>query len=208
MTLNTVDDACDFIAEWTGVEGTFAGATLPSEPPIPQCIRALNSRLGLVWQGSEHPFWMVHTEGAGPVTLFDVQDHVLDPRTFALDDHGIIPVLWENQGVFGFGFDPNTDECLYVCRDWCDGLESEFPTTWRKAGATLEDGIVSALLGNLWMLNFGDAEVELDELAPKPSDASELLWLHPAWRGFDGFWTDTGRTLFYYSGMGTLRRAP
>ena len=37
---------------------------------------------------------------------------------------------------------------------------------------------------------------------PRPLQADQLLWSFTPWAGFDGFWTDRGRTLLHLAGPG------
>jgi hypothetical protein len=35
------------------------------------------------------------------------QDKILNPNDYARDENGIVPFVWENQRVWGYGFDPD-----------------------------------------------------------------------------------------------------
>lgn len=207
--INTVDEACDFILTWFEIDHDFPGADLPSADSLPEAVRALNSRLGQLWHDDNHPLKADLAIPNSPVSLFDYQDALLDPLTYEQDEEGFFPVATENQGVWQFGFHPSDLSELYVSRDWCDGLESDFHEKWRQVGAKIDDAIISVLLGNFCIMisheeDWHDAPVQADA---KPAAADHLLWSHPAWRGFDGFWTNSERNLIYYSQLGlALRR--
>lgn len=208
MQIKTVSEACSFILEWTACVNAFRGAELSNKYVIPKCVAELNAKLGQLWQNNDHPLNAFPHVSDQPVGLLDIQDLILNPKTYAADDEGVIPLVWENQGVWGFGFRPSEPEQLLVCRDWCDGLQSDFADKWRPVGVTTEDGLVWTLLSNFCFLAPEEnTVVEAYEFNRRPEDADRLLWRHPAWDGFDGFWTNSKRSVIFYSGMGlTIRR--
>jgi len=80
------------------------------------------------------------------------------------DENGIVPFVWENQGLGGYGFDPDDVDQLLVCGYWCDGLRGDFETEWRRVAAKPVDGLVCTLLINLCM----QSDANWDDNPPKP----------------------------------------
>jgi hypothetical protein len=169
---------------------------------VPDCIGRLNARIGLLWDSAKRlpgPFLRYATPFVG---LFDGQDHILNPDDYAPDKNGIIPFVWENQGVWGYGFDPNAVDQLLVTGDWWYGPPEDFGTGWCPIQAKPEDALVCTLLTNLCM----QSNADWDEEAPKPEATHLVLWRHPAWSNFDGFWVNDTRTLIYFRGWRVTRR--
>jgi hypothetical protein len=194
--LNSVDDACDFIGEWCRESGSHAGAPLRNGFAVPHAILRLNDRIGSLWHSAER-------QHATPLLgLLDGQDQIVDPEKYVRDKHGVVPFIRENQGVWSYGFDPGNVDQLQVCGDWCDGLQGSFQTEWRPVGARPEDALICTLLINLCL----QSDAHWDDNTPKPDAAHLLLWQHPAWSNFDGFWTDDARTLICFSGWQIARR--
>jgi hypothetical protein len=198
--LKTVDEACDFIADWSRDKGSYAGPPISSDFGVPDCIVRLNARIGDLWRNAKRqPGTLSY---ASPfLRLLDGQDKILNPIEYARDENGIVPFVRENQDVWCHGFDPSDMDQLLVSGDWCDGLGADFQTEWRRVAAKPEDALVCSLLINLCMQ--GDADWNDD--VPKPDAAQTVLWRHPAWSNFDGFWVDGDRTLIYFSGWVVTR---
>jgi hypothetical protein len=53
MTLKTVDEACDFVAEGCQEKGAYAGKTPSAGFAVPDCIVRLNARIGHLWHRAE-----------------------------------------------------------------------------------------------------------------------------------------------------------
>jgi hypothetical protein len=53
--LKTVDEACDFIAEWCQEAGTHAGQPLACDFAVPDCVVRLNERVGDLWRSAKRP---------------------------------------------------------------------------------------------------------------------------------------------------------
>lgn len=53
MMLKTVDETCDFAAEWCQEKGACAGKTLNAGFAVPDCIARLNARIGHLWHSAE-----------------------------------------------------------------------------------------------------------------------------------------------------------
>ncbi len=190
--LKTVDETCDFIADWCREKGSYAGQPVGADFAVPDCIVRLNARIGDLWCDAKPPF----------LGLLSGQDQILNPSGYARDKNGIVPFICENQGVWCYGFDPDDVDQLLVSGDWCDGLRGDFKTEWRRAAAKPEDALVCTLLINLCM----QSDARWDDNAPKPQAAHLALWQHPAWSNFDGFWINDEQTLIYFSGWQVTRR--
>ena len=200
--LKTVDEACDFIAEWCQEEGSYAGQPLDAGIAMPDCIVRLSARVGGLWRSAKRlPGPILHY--ATPfLGLPGGQDKILNPSDYARDKNGVVPFVWENQGVWGYGFDPDDIDQLLVSGDWCDGLRGDFETDWRRVAAKPEDALVCTLLTNLCM----QSDANWHDNAPRPEAAHLVLWQHLAWSDFDGFWIDDERTLIYFRGWQVTRR--
>jgi hypothetical protein len=200
--LMTVDDACDFIAEWCQEPGSYPGQPLANDFAVPDCVARLNARLGDLWRSAERVSGPILRRMTPFLGLLDGQDRILNPNEYARGENGIVPAVWENQGVWGYGFDPKDVDRLLVCGDWCDGLRGDFETEWRRVEAKLEDALVCTLLINLCM----ESNANWDDNAAKPEAAHIALWAHPAWSDFEGFWINEERTLIYFSGWQVTQR--
>lgn len=134
------------------------------------------------------------------LTLFEYQDNIIDPKSYQMDDEGIVTFINENQGVWSFGFNPSYPGQLYVCGDWMDGIRAEFGEHWRKMDATVEDALIFTLLGNLCLMCAREEDWDFCS-EEKVFDVNKdiQLWKHPAWGQWDGFVTDKERTFVRYS---------
>ena len=106
--------------------GRNPGRLLANDFALPDCVARLNARLGDLWRSAERvpgPLLRYVTPFLG---LRDGQDRILNPNEYARDENGVVPAVWENQGVWGYGFDPNDVARLLVCGDWRDGLQGDF----------------------------------------------------------------------------------
>src|SRR5690606_31299072 len=132
--------------------------------------------------------------------LFHTQDSLIPPQEYETLENGIVPAIWENQGVWGCGFDPKDPEVLWV-NDSADPEvrwakddspdEHAHAYEWRPVpGANISLPMIYVLLGNtVW----SSTDVEMDEL-DRPAWATVLLWQHGPWPGFQGFWTNENKT--------------
>jgi hypothetical protein len=161
----------------------------------------LNARAGDLWRSAKRVPGPVLRYARPFLGLLGGQDNILDPNGYARDKHGIVPFVWENQGVWSYGFDPENIDQLLVSGDWCDGRGGDFETEWRCVATKPEDALVCTLLINLCM----QSDANWDENASKPEAAHIVLWQHPAWRDFDGFWINEEGTLIYFSGWQVTR---
>jgi hypothetical protein len=202
--LKTIDEACDFITDWFRETGSYAGQRLSIELPVPESILRLNARVGELWRSSKAQPSRTFQHASPLLGLLDGQDKILNPIDYARDENGVVPFVRENQDVWLYGFDPNDVDQLLVSGDWCDGLRGDFQTEWRCVAARPEDALVCTLLINLCMRS----DANWDDDVPKPDAAHTVLWRHPAWSNFDGFWIDDERTLIYFSGWGGYSRTP
>ena len=186
--VKTVDDTCEFIAKWCQEPGGYPGQLLANDFAVPDCVARLNARVGDLWRSAERVSGPVLRYVTPFLGLLDGQDRILNPNEYARNENGVVLAVWENQGVWGCGFDPNDVDRLLVCGDWCDGLQEDFETEWRRVEAKLEDALVCTLLINLCM----ESNANWDDNTPKPETAHIALWAHPAWSDFEGFWINDG----------------
>ena len=200
--LKTVDEACDFIADWCREKGSYAGQPVDADFAVPDCIVRLNARVGDLWRSAKRQPGPILQYATPFLGLLGGQDQILNPSGYARDKNGIVPFVWENQGVWWYGFDPDDVDQLLVSGDWCDGLGGDFETEWRRVAAKPEDALVCTLLINLCM----QSDAKWDDNAPKPQAAHLVLWQHPAWSDFDGFWINDEQTLIYFRGWQVTRR--
>jgi hypothetical protein len=201
--LKTVDDACDFAAEWCEEEGSHAGRMLSTGISVPDCILRLNARIGHLWESAARVPGPVLRYATPFLGLLGGQDQILDPNRYARDNNGVVPFVQENQGVWSFGFDPESPDQLLVTGDWWYGLERSFEAKWRRVPAKPEDALVCTLLLNLCMQSDHDWD---DDDRYKPDAEYSALWRHPAWSNFDGFWINDARTLVRFMGFQASRK--
>jgi hypothetical protein len=199
--LKTIDEACDFVAEWCQEKGAYPGEALNTGFAVPDCILRLNARVGHLWNSAKRLPGPVLQYATPFLGLLGGQDQILNPNGYSPDKNGIVPFVWENQGVWGYGFDPDDVDQLFVTGDCCDGRRGNFETEWRRVPAKPEDALVCTLLINLCMQS--DANWED---TPRPEATHLILWQHPAWSDFNGFWINSAKTLIYFSGWRITRR--
>jgi len=200
----SVGDACDFAGRWLGITEDLSGPDL-GDASYPSSVKLLNSRFGKLWHSKEHGLRKVLNSPTFPLHLLEYQDVILPPREYQVDPDGVIDIVWENQGVCGFGYRPPDLDSLWVTGDWTDGVGTDFSEKWRPVDARVEDCIIFTLLSNLCIFvatpaDWGDTKMN------RPAETDLLVWRHPVWKGL-GFWLDRGFTTLHYSGGGlTVRR--
>ncbi len=200
--LKTVDEACDFIGEWCSERAAHPAGPIATSLAVPACVMRLNARVGALWQNAKRMPGPLLSYATPFLGVLEGQDRILDPRTYALEAYGVVPFVRENQDVWRYGFRPDDPDRLLVSGDWCDGLSANFSTQWREVEASTEDALVCTLLINMCM----QSDANWDDNSPKPEAAHLLLWSHPAWSDFDGFWTNAEKSLIYFSGWQVTRR--
>ena len=50
--LTTVDEVCDFIADWCNETGSYAGPAVGADCPMPDSIVRLKARVGDLWRNA------------------------------------------------------------------------------------------------------------------------------------------------------------
>jgi len=189
--ISNVDEACTFILNWFGLKGSHEGSQIQLPFEVPQAMKVVNRRLGRLWLNE-------------PTEIFRGQDELISPLLYELGPDDIVPIIWENQGVWGCGFQPETGSQLWVTGDWPDdrcGMRA-----WRSTVDAVDTAIIFVMLGNaVWATD----NCEMDEDDNKPPHADCLLWAFAPFAGFHGFWTDRDMTLLRMQGTGwgvTARR--
>jgi len=197
-TISTVDDACTVIKSWFGWKNDLAGVEIMRPFVVPQAIQTVNRCLG--W------LWLEYAQACGGINIFGSQDELISPHRYEVQPGGVVTVIWENQGVWGCGFKPETGTQLWVTGDWtddpCDTRE------WRPTQDVIDTAIIFTMLGNaIW----ASADCQYDDLDEKPGEADQLLWMFAPWADFAGFWTNRDQSLIRMQGSGwgvTARRSP
>src|SRR5262245_34089180 len=116
--LKTVDEACDFVAEWCQEKGSHAGPPLGTGIAMPDCIVRLNARLGGLWRSAKRLPGPILEYATPFLGLLGGQDRILNPCDYSRDENGVVAFVWENQNVCGYGFDPDDVDQLLVSGDW------------------------------------------------------------------------------------------
>jgi len=203
--ITSVGDACDLAGSWLGITEDLSGPDL-GDANYPSSVKVLNSRFGRLWHSTDHGVWKVLNSPTCPLHLLEYQDVILPPMDYQIDSDGVIDIVWENQGVWGFGYRPPDVDSLWVTGDWSDGIRTEFSEKWRPIQAHVDDCIIFTLVSNLCIFASTSADWG-DPRMKRPAETDLLVWRHPAWKGFAGFWLDRAFTTLHYSGMGlTVRR--
>jgi hypothetical protein len=180
--ISTVEAACTFIARWFDWKSDLAGSEIALPFAVPRSIDVLNRRLGGLWLED------------GSVKLFRSQDKLISPHRYAVRPDGVVPMIWENQGVWGCGFKPETGAQLWVTGDW--PIDQPGTRDWRPTPDVVDIAIIFVLLANaMW----ASADCELDE-EDKPAEAGRLLWKFAPWLEFSGFWTNDDQNLMRMQG--------
>ena len=194
--ISTIDDACAFICVWFGWSHDLAGADIRLPFAVPPAVEALNRGLGRMW--------LEGGSAAGGVNVLDLQDTILSPHAYEVGAEGVVPIIWENQGVWGCGFKPEANGRMWVKGEWPDGESDR--SEWCPVEHPIEAAVLYVLLGNtLW----GSPSCASDDEDEKPAEADRLLWNFAPWSDFAGFWCDDKRSLLRLQGSGwgvTARR--
>jgi len=204
MILTTVRDVVQFISEWNRVTISFPGGPNPLPHSAPAPVRTLDELLGAFWGKSPFPFAPDESNHNTNCGLFDVQDSIVDPRG-KHSDVGITPLIYENQGVWSFGY--SKDQKLMFRGDWVWSGELRTSHEWSPFPASIEDALVFALLLNFYFYSSSEGNsIDLDFNAPTWQDQHELLWSHPSWSDFGGFYTDHDKSLLIFDGLGAISK--
>lgn len=200
MIIKNLKDCHEFICSWLGNEQSKLTITELPTDNFPTYIEILRSHFGQLRQNDNRPQTEKINRSHTPRSLLECQDVILNPISYCPTAEGIIPFIVENQGVWQFGFHPSKGEALFVSGDWNIDDGNAQRETWKELDATVEDALIFTLLGNLCLMCAEDEDWNFDE-DTRASDEPEcaLLWDHDAWEEFDGFWTNSDRTLIHYS---------
>ena len=202
--ITSVAQACDFMLRWAGADLDLAGPPIDQPFAIPDAVLALNSRLGQLWLHDSLPLQGVPSQLS---KLFASQDTLLSPHDYQIGTQDIVPLIWENQCVWGCGYAPGRGsglvDRLWVTGDWPDDLMRTGRDHWRQLQVPVEQAVVFCLLTNFCMASQTGVSDQWD----KPAEADQLLGRFAPWAGFDGFWTDRQQSLIHLSGLGlTIHR--
>ncbi len=210
----SVQEACQFILTWEGIEIPLRGTPLPSVAHAVEPIVNLNNFLGHLWVSDNHCLRAALNSEDQKLSLFAFQDTILSPHEYDGDccDGGIVTFAVENQGVWVLGYNPHDPIKLWVKRDWWDysqvSQRNDWPKIreqWRRTETTVEEAIIFLLLSNYSMMRSTDESWDFD-LDSRPKDATKLLWRsaeHPS----IAFWTNDEQTTLHYEGSFlTIRR--
>ena len=194
--ISNVDDACVVIKDWFGWQHDLSGPPIILPFAVPEAIDTINRRIGRLW--------LPETTPRGRSKIFDSQDTMIPPLDYQAQPDGIVPMIWENQAVWGCGFKPETGTQLWVTGDWPDDQKNT--GGWRPTRDAVDTAIIFVLLANtIW----ASADCAMDEGDDTPAEIDQLLWTFAPWAGFAGFWTNNDRTLIRMQGSGwgvTARR--
>jgi hypothetical protein len=189
--ISTVEEACTVIIGWFSWKNDVVGSQIILPFAVPQGIQIVNRRLGRLWLED------------GNVNIFDSQDTLISPHRYEARPDGVVPMIWENQGVWACGFKPETDAQLWVTGEWPDDQSSA--RAWRPTQDVVDTAIIFVMLANtIWAS--GDCQMDEEE---KPTEVGRLLWKFAPWASFSGFWTNDDQTLLRMQGLGwgvTARR--
>ena len=178
----TVEEASGVIADWFGWNNDFAGSQIILPFEVPQSIQVLNGRLGRLWLEN------------GNVNFFDSQNTLISPHRYEARSDGVVPMIWENQGVWACGFKPETGAQLWVTGDWPDDQSSS--RIWRPTRDVVDTAIIFVMRANAISAS---ADCQMDE-EDKPAEVGRLLWKFAPWAGLSGFWTNDNQTLMRMQG--------
>jgi hypothetical protein len=188
--ISTVGEACTVISGWFGWKNDLVGSQITLPFAVPQAIQTVNRRLGRLWLEDRH--------ARGNVNIFDSQDTLISPHRYEARPDGVVPIIWENQGVWACGFKPETSTRLWVTGDWPD--DQSGASAWRPTQDVVDTAIIFVMLANaIW----ASADCQMDE-EEKPAGVGRLVWTFAPWAGFSGFWTNNDQTLMY-AGIGLGR---
>ena len=202
-TISTVDDACTFIINWFGWSDDLAGSQITLPFVVPQAIQTLNHRLGRLWEDPR---------ACGDVNIFDSQDTLISPHQYEAGPDGVVKAIWENQGVWGCGFKPETGAQLWVTGCWptdegCPPTrDDECDAAWRPTQDVIDTAVIFELLQHAVLAS---VDCQYDDEDEKPDEADRLLWAFAPWADFSGFWTNKDQSLIRMQGWGwamTARR--
>jgi hypothetical protein len=186
--ISTVDDVCTFISGWFGWTDNLAGSQIMLPFTVPQAVETVNRRLGRLWL--EDP------QAHGEIDIFGSQDSLISPHQYQARPDGIVPMIWENQGVWGCGFKPEMGAQLWVTGDWPEDQSGS--RGWRLTQNVVDTAVIFILLSNaIW----ASPDCEIDDQDEKPAEAGRRVWTFAQWAGFFGFWTNNDQTLIRMQGL-------
>jgi len=205
MKINNIDDAIEFITQWRGTPGAWPGGAGPLHQSEPKALRVLDEKLGQFWGEPPYPFLPSESDHNTERGLFRVQDTIINPRNASMDDDVTLLVA-ENQGVWFFG--RTNEQKLLIKGDWIWSSEALSYAEWSPFDADIQDVLVFTLLLNFFFYTFSLTSNNTQPIYDSKDlhDNYVLLWSHPAWSAFDGFYTDKDETTFVFSGFGAIQR--
>lgn len=183
--IRSIDDACSFIQSWLGIGTDLPGPAI--EGAAPRVLHTLNSRFGMLWDAHDTR----HEAKQALVGLFNAQDRIVAPGTYAPNDAGVVRLAIENQGVWEIGFRPHAPETLLLKEAWFDLPYRQ--TWWSPDGRTMEQILTFILLQNF---AFCCTTME-EDTETWPGDASLLLYDYIPFND-RGFWTNADLSLICY----------
>jgi hypothetical protein len=185
--ISNVDNACAVIKDWFGWQHDISGPPIVLPFAVPEAINTVNRRIGRLW--------LPDATSSGYPKIFDSQDTVIPPLRYQAQPDGIVPMIWENQSVWGCGFKPETGTQLWVTGDWPD--EPKNAGGWRPTRDVVDTAIIFVLLANtMW----ASADCVMDKEDHAPAQVDRLLFTFAPWAGFAGFWTNSDRSLLRMQG--------
>lgn len=212
MKIKSIRDVAEFIADWSGSTDTFPGGPTPLQMSTPEPIRVLDELLGGFWGEPPYlikPYESDYNRDRG---LFGVQDFIISPRPAfrpELDDNNtadtsskehVTLFMEENQGVYVLGY--SKDHKLMVSGEWIWNGEPEAHENWSPFPADIEDALIHTVLMNFYWYYYTDEnseDINYKDLVSQ--DEYILLWSHPGWAAFTGFYTNRDRTIFTAGGQ-------
>lgn len=90
--------------------------------------------------------------------------------------------------------------------DWVWSGEVQTYRDWYSFEANIEDALVFALLMNFYFYAFSEKNsIDFDFDDPDWQKQHRLLWSHPGWSAFQGFFTDNDGKLLIFPGLGAVQ---
>jgi len=204
MLIKSIRDVAQFIFNWTGESSSYPGGPNRLAQHLPEPIRILDELLGSFWGPQPYPFLPGEHDHNTNRGLFHVQDSIVNPRGTSLTDGNITLLLDENQGVWSVGYTKNHK--LMIKGDWVWSGDVQTHLDWSPFDANIEDVLIFALLINFYFYAFSDKIfIDMDFNDPDSREPYSLLWSHPAWSAFPGFFTDTDGKILVFSGFGAIQ---
>lgn len=192
--VGSLQDVCEFILDWFGVQGAYPGKPLNPAVTYPEPIVRLNEMLGGLWHDGDHPIKCQTEHHRSHLGLFAIQNVIENPVNYDLGDR-VIGIIFEDQGVCNFGYCLDDPDQIWVEGAWSDMTDGP----WRRMEERFEDILAYSLFSNFCFLATSERDLEVSEAKEK---AHSLLWCKTVHLAPRPVWTNESRDILRFPDLG------